>query len=307
MSDPTAPAARMARFRTFMRVSFMRLIWLLVLAPILAVSAYSLYWVARHFGVPWFIAIAVSTCFDGVALLSADYSLKYAQAGMSGSMSRMAVWAFAGIAAFLQTFHARIGGEPPGAWIMWAMLPIGAVVVFEQHIRFERRKSLARAGHTYPAPLPKWGVARWLLFPFATLNDLRDLTVARSGALKTVAETVIAEFQREANRIHGVRERIEPAPAPAAELEPAGPEPAQDHTADVTPPDVLREHRQRRQTAPRSGDGRTEWARKHSPKAHIRAWARKHPEYRSRISDRGVIADDIQEAYYAEHPGERSG
>ena len=200
MTDLTPEGSRITRVTRFMRVSFFRLVWLIVLAPILAVSAYSLFWVARHFGVPPYIAIAVSTCFDGVALLSADYSLKYAQAGMSGSMSRTAVWVFAGIAAFLQTFHARLGNEPYGAWIR-GTTPPGAVVVFEQHIRFERRKSLARAGHVYPAPLPKWGVARWMLFPLSTLNDLRDLTESRSGALKMVAETVIAEFRREANRI----------------------------------------------------------------------------------------------------------
>lgn len=305
MSDNTAPASRIARFTRFMRVSFFRLVWLLVLAPILAVSAYSLFWVARHFGVPWFIAIAVSTCFDGVALLSADYSLKYAQAGMSGSMSRSAVWAFAGVAAFLQTFHARLGHEPYGAWIMWATLPLGAVVVFEQHIRFERRKHLARAGHTYPAPLPKWGFARWMLFPLATLDDLRDLTESRSGALKTVAETVIAEFQREATRIHGVRERIEPLPAPqpAPELTPAGAEPNAERTADVTPPDVLREHRQRRT----AGDGRTEWHKNHAPGLHIRNWARSQPQFRHRVGVRGVLPDDIKQAYYDAHPDERSG
>jgi hypothetical protein len=300
MSDPTPTGSRIARLSRFMRVSFFRLVWLIVLAPILAVSAYSLFWVARHFGVPPYIAIAVSTCFDGVALLSADYSLKYAQAGMSGSMSRTAVWVFAGIAAFLQTFHARLGNEPYGAWIMWATLPLGAVVVFEQHIRFERRKSLARAGHVYPAPLPKWGFARWMLFPLATLNDLRDLTKARSGALKMVAETVIAEFRREANRIHGVRERIEPAHADPA-LEPA--EPDQEDTGDLVRPEVLKQHRERR----KAGDGRTDWARAHSPKAHIRDWARAHPEYKSRVGIRGVLPADVVEAYYNEHPDERSG
>ena len=115
-----------------------------------------------------------------------------------------------------------------------------------------------------------------------------------------VAETVIAEFRREANRIHGVREKIEPAPADPA-IEAA--EPAQEGTADVVEPEVLREHRARR----KAGDGRTEWAKSHSPKAHIRDWARAHPDYKDRVGIRGVLPADVIEAYYDAHPGERSG
>ena len=56
-----------------------------------------------------------------------------------------------------------------------------------------------------------------------------------------------------------------------------------------------------------SRDERTEWARNHSPKAHIRDWARAHPDYKNLIGIRGVLPAHVIEAYYIEHPDERSG
>jgi hypothetical protein len=288
MSDPTPTGAFRSRLAVWLRVAYTRFIWLLVLVPILGVSAYSLFWVATHFGVPPYIAIFMSTCFDGAALVGADYSLKYAQKGMSGAKPRAFVNCLALVSAFLQTFHARLAGEPPGAWIMWASLPVIAVVLYDIHIHYERRKAQSRSGSIYPSPLPKYGIVRWALFPLATLSDLRDIVVARSKALQTVALTLADEFQREARAVRNVRERIEPAPA-----EPA--EPAQERTGDVVDPEVLREHRQRRQAAPAPRSGT--WAQRHSPDRHIRDWALDQPEYRGRVGRRGPLPDDVKEAY----------
>jgi hypothetical protein len=164
-----------------------RFLWLVVLTPILAISAYSLYWVARYLGVPPIFAIGMSTCFDGVALLCADYSLKYAQVGLSGSGPRAIVRIFALIGAFLQTLHARIGDEPAGSWVLWASLPIAAVVIYDVHHRYTRRVALARMGVTYPAPLPAFGLVSWVLFPIATAKSLREIVDRRSRAIKNAA------------------------------------------------------------------------------------------------------------------------
>lgn len=268
-------------------------LWLVVLVPILGVSAYSLYYIGRYLGAPWFIAIAFSTCFDGVALFAARKSVDYAQAGLSGSFPRFIVRLFAFTAAFLQTLHARIDHELPGSWILWASLPIGAMVVYEIHIRWERRKALARAGSIYPSPLPSFGIMSWILFPLSTLNKLRDITVARRDALVAAATTVVADFRREAERVRNTRERVsEPAPAPQ---EPADP-------AVVEPESVLQAHRARREASGSTGTG---WAQAHSPKARMRAWAKSQPEYAHRVGDHGRIHADIQEAFYEAFPEER--
>ena len=263
---------------------FSRFLWLIILTPILAVSGYSLFWIARHFGVPWFIAIAMSTCFDGVCLLSADYSLRYAQAGMSGSVSRRVVWLFAFVAAFLQTYHARLGNEPPGAWIMWAALPIGAVLVYEQHIRWERRTALARAGHIYPAPIPQWGLASWILFPMRTLNGengLRDIVSARSNALGIAAKASVEEFTRAATRVKPSVEALreaKPRPEPAEAAQPRD----SARTANVIPIGKPR-----------------------APKIHIREWGRANGW--PHLSDRARLPREVEEAYGVAHPESRSG
>jgi hypothetical protein len=300
MTDNTPTASFKSRLGAFLRSTYTRVTWVLVLVPILAVSAYSLFWIARHWGVPWYIAIFFSSCFDGAALAGANYSLKYAEKGMSPAKPQAFVRVLAVLAAFLQTFHARLDGEPPGAWAMWASLPVIAVVLYDIHIQFERRKAQARAGTIYPSPMPKYGLARWILFPLKTLTDYKDILVARTKALQTVALTVAEEFMRDARSVRNVRERIEPVPAPV--LEPAGgPEPAPTVAGEVVRPD-FKHHEPRPRTAP-ARDGT--WAQRHKPDIAIREWALDQSAYRGRVGRRGPIPADIKEAYYRAFPDKR--
>jgi len=282
MKENTPASSHSASIGRIIRTTIRRIVggflWLVVLVPILGVSAYSLYYIGRYLGAPWYIAIAFSTCFDGVALFAARKSVDYAQAGLSGSFPKFVVRLFALTAAFLQTLHVRINHEPRAAAILWASLPIGAMLVYEIHIRWERRKALARAGSIYPAPLPSFGFMTWVLFPMSTTNQLREIALARRGALVTAANIIIADFQREANRVHNTRERPE-----SAEVV---------REAGVTDPSVMERHRQRR-----TASGNWEAIRK--PDIHIRDWARNQPEYRGRIGERGRIPADIKEAYGA--------
>jgi hypothetical protein len=294
MSD-TRASRFWAGVRRVLRAFVSSFLWLVVLTPILAVSAYSLYWVARHFGVPWYFAIAMSTCFDGVALLAADYSVKYAQAGLSGSWPRSVVRIFALTAAFLQTYHAKLGHEPTGGWVLWAALPIGAVTVYEIHIRWERRKALARSGSIYPAPLPSFGIVTWLLFPLSTLDKLRDIVHARRTALVRAANEVIAGFDRE-NQREMRKARADVAPPPP-------------RTQPLTPDELEAHRRQREQRAQSSkakparpftvGDIKVT---AHNPSAHIRAWAKSVAgEYGWTIPDKSPLKREVHAAYRKAH------
>lgn len=275
-------------------------LWLVVLVPILGVSAYSLFAIGIYLGVPPFIAIAFSACFDGVALFAARKSVDYAQAGLSGSFPKAVVRTFALTAAFLQTLHVRIGHEPRAAAILWAALPIGAMLVYEMHIRWEKRKALARSGSVYPSPLPSFGIMTWCLFPLSTLTQLRTITLARRGALVTAANVVVADFQRQTSRVRNTREAIAEPAAASAEPQDVREEPAHEAEADVVSEDVLREHRAKHAARPAAGAA-------HAPKAGMRAWAKAQPQYADRVGDHGRIHQDIQDAYRAAHPDERSG
>lgn len=155
-------------------------LWAIVLVPILGVAGYSLYFVARYLGVPKPFAVVMGVCFDGAALLLARYSLKYAESGLSGTLPRFLVRVLAVLSAYLQTLHAKFGHEPRGAAVLWAALPLIAVAVYEVHIRWDRRKALARAGQTYPAPLPSFGLSTWVLFPLNTVTSMRLIIGKRS-------------------------------------------------------------------------------------------------------------------------------
>lgn len=251
-------------------------LWLIVLGTILSVSAYSLFVVARHFGVPWFIAIGFSTCLDGLALLAANYSVRYAQEGLSGTLPRTVVRLFALTSAFVQTFHSRLGHELPGSWVLWASLPVGAVLLYEIHIRWERRKALARAGQIHPAPLPSFGIMTWVLFPLTTLTYLREIVEQRRGALVKAALEMGNELAERRSR--------ERARNPENET------PRATRTKEVVVPV---EEVSRRRAEHRSGN-------RHAPTRHIREWARRQPERYGTIPVRGPLAPHIIADYQAE-------
>lgn len=255
------------------------LTWVVVLGVILGVSAYSLFYVMRHWHVPPLIAAAMSTCFDGTALIMASFSVKYAQQGLSGSRPRAMVWVAAGIAAFLQTFHARLGHEPPGAWVGWASLPIFAAILYDTALRWERLKALARAGRVYPAPLPNFGLVSWLLFPLNTLTSVRKIVGRRIEAMIAHAQdqlTVSTSKTEPAAKTHNTSK---PANTPADTSKPAN----------------------RPESAPAAANvaSLSTWASRNAPKRHIRAWAKVngYPQ----IGDRARIPRAIEDAYHAAH------
>lgn len=160
-----------------------RSLWLVVLGVILTISAYSFYVIARKLGVPPIIAIGVSTCFDGVTLLAANYSVRYTADGLSGSFPRAVVRIAALLTAYLQTFHAITKDGYSKSWVIWASLPIAAMVVYEIHIRWAKRKALINGNATFPAPLPSFGFITWCLFPRDTLANLRQVVERRRQAV----------------------------------------------------------------------------------------------------------------------------
>jgi Protein of unknown function (DUF2637) len=265
-------------------------LWLVVLVPILGVSAYSLYFIGRYLGAPWFIAAAFSTCFDGVALLAADYSIKYAQEGMSGSAPKTIVRLFALGSAYIQTLHARIGHEPPGSWVIWAGLPIGAMVVHEIHLRFTRRKVLAKTGAAYPSPLPSFGIMTWVLFPITTMVVLREIVARRREVLVRIAKEY-GESVASEHKVKKVRTASEVV-SPANEVVSPANETSEDPVAQT----------ENHQVVPiTSAPGG-----KHAPTRHIRHWAQRvagdaeHPTWR-RPGDRARLPAFMIEAYYREH------
>lgn len=164
-----------------------RIGWLVILSSALWVSGWSLYYIARHWGVPNQVAIFFSACYDGVALLSADYALRAVRDGASDRWPRTLVIVFALCSAYLNSLHAVIGHETSAARLAWAAPPVAAVIAYDLHTRSERRKAKIRYGAIYARPMPGFGPLTWALFPLSTFNVLRTIVERRRLALENTA------------------------------------------------------------------------------------------------------------------------
>lgn len=168
-----------------------RLGWIVVVVSALTLSAWSLYWVGRKYGLPMPLAIIVSAAFDGAAIACADLALKYARTnGDSGLGPRMMVFLLAGTSAYLNVQHAVLTHDPFAARILYAMPPITAVTLFEFHSRYERRGALRRAGRI-AGKLPLIDRWAWVLFPARTLGVVRAIVDHRLQV--TVARATVSE------------------------------------------------------------------------------------------------------------------
>jgi Protein of unknown function (DUF2637) len=154
--------------------------WIIVVVCALALSAWSLFYVGRHYGLPIPLAAIVSTAFDGAAIVCADLALKYARThGDGGFGPRMGVFGIGGLSAYLNMQHAIIANDPFAARILYAVPPITAVVLFEFHSRYERRGALKSAGRIAKS-LPVFGRWAWILFPIRTVRTMRSIVDNRS-------------------------------------------------------------------------------------------------------------------------------
>lgn len=154
--------------------------WIIVAVAALALSAWSLFYVARYYGLPIPLAAIVSTVFDGAAIVCGDLALKYARThGDGGFGPRMSVFILGGISAFLNMQHAVISHDPFAARILYAIPPIVAVILFEFHSKYERRGALRKAGRIAKS-LPVFGRWAWMLFPIRTIKTMRSIVANRS-------------------------------------------------------------------------------------------------------------------------------
>jgi hypothetical protein len=268
-------------FRKFLRSIPNRFLWLLVLTPILAVSGWSAYFIGRYLGMPAPIAASVSACLDGTALLAADYSVKYAQAGMGDGGPKFVVWLFAGTAAFIQTRHALIGNELPGSWVLWAALPVAAATVFELHLKWTKRKAKARSGVAYPKPLPSFGLITWVYYPISTHFRLRDVVGERREVMLEAAKTIDFVPKRSMVSV-GVSPEFETSTDDTSETT----ETPEFQTQEQTTPRVSRARQ-----APELPDGVTV--------LDVRRWAKQHGYKKAR----GPLPGSVVEAYVSAHSG----
>ncbi len=155
-----------------------KLAWLLVVSAALALSNWSLAYVAQRWGVPRGLAYIVSAVFDGVALLCADLALKAARNGDSTAGPGAFLLIFGALSAWFNSYHAALAGLPWPGRVFYAVPPVAALVAVELQLRHDRRGALRERGRI-AAPLPAFGMATWCNKPLASYHAQRAVMAYR--------------------------------------------------------------------------------------------------------------------------------
>lgn len=147
----------------------------LVLIVALAVSWYSMATMAMDFfGLPDWLAYAVSVAFDGAAIYVAVLSSEYSKTEDSGLTARLATLGFVGVSAWLNYQHAVLMGLGVAGQVFFLAPPVVAGILFELMLRFENRKELRKRGRVAQS-MPVFGKAAWLRYPLDTFKGMSSV------------------------------------------------------------------------------------------------------------------------------------
>lgn len=135
-----------------------------VLVTALAISWQSMATMAMNdFGLPHWLAYAVSTAYDGAAIFTAVIATEYAKTEDSGFAARMTTVGFVALSAWLNLQHAQMMGLPLAGQVFYAAPAIVAGILFELMLKFENRQELRARGRVAQS-LPVYGKVTWLRF-----------------------------------------------------------------------------------------------------------------------------------------------
>lgn len=160
------------------RKIFSRTGWAISGGVALILSAYSLYYVGKAWGMPPYLAGMVSVVLDGAAIVSADMALRASRKHGNGGIDRLLTVAFAGISAWINSYHARLVHAGGAAWALYALPPVVAVILFDRHTRGNRRAARERIPY-----LPRIRWAAWILFPLRSFGILRSMVSSELAGL----------------------------------------------------------------------------------------------------------------------------
>lgn len=125
-------------------------------------AAWSLYAVARHYGVPSGLALLASLVYDGVAMGCLYQATEAVKAGRSAAVPIIATIGQASASVYLNIVHARLTGGGRPAEVLFAAPIVGLLVLSSLSWTADRAAARAARGET-PMRLPAYGVLGWAL------------------------------------------------------------------------------------------------------------------------------------------------
>jgi hypothetical protein len=125
-------------------------------------AAWSLYAVARHYGIPWELAVLASAVYDGVAMACLYQASEAVKAGRSAAIPIIATIGQGSASVYLNVVHARITGGGRPAEVLFAAPIVGLLVISGISWTADRASARAARGES-PMRLPAYGVLGWVL------------------------------------------------------------------------------------------------------------------------------------------------
>lgn len=178
--------------RGFLSPRLARQAWKLVAIAALVFSAWSLFTVARHWGVPVPIAVITSMVFDGGMLLASDYSIRHVHARTRGrGLARTAMLLFAVASVALNAEHAVLDHDAAAAVLLFAAPAIIGLLLLEVHARF--RMSFHRPEVPVQQELPLIRGWSWVLHPVESWAEFTE--AVRPGATLPVLGSGVQEHE----------------------------------------------------------------------------------------------------------------
>lgn len=146
-------------------------------------AGWSLYVVARHYGVPWGLALAAGLVFDGVAYLALRMATDAMRAGRSAAAPITATLAMASVSVYLNLVHARFTGGGRPAEVLYASPAVALLLVSVLSWAAERAAARAERGEA-PMRMPAYGILGWTLAREEAMATLKTRAVEHvtSGA-----------------------------------------------------------------------------------------------------------------------------
>lgn len=176
-----------------------RIAWWLAMAIIRPAAAgmagWSLYTVARHYGVPWQLALFASVVFDGIAIACAYQASEAVRAARAATGPVVAALGLASVSVYLNLVHAKLihGGVPAG--LLFATPTIGLLAVSALSWSATRAVAREARGET-PMRLPAFGLWGWMLARTEAADALKARAVAHVTSSASPAHQPAAAADR---------------------------------------------------------------------------------------------------------------
>lgn len=140
-------------------------------------AAWSLYAVARHYGVPWGLAIVASLVFDGIAMGSLYQASEAVRAGRSAAAPMITTLGMASASVYLNIVHARFTGGGRPAEVLFTTPTLGLLALSALSWAADRSTAREARGEA-PMRLPAYGLLGWALARDKAMDALKAKAVA---------------------------------------------------------------------------------------------------------------------------------